>query len=65
MSDVQKCDACGSIRFRHNSEYELAPRVADPDTSEDAIDVRQSGHLCHDCARKVAQLIKDIHCGDD
>lgn len=63
MSDVQRCDACGDIRFRHNTEYRLAGSVADVEASSDAIDVRREGHLCNDCAREVAHLIKQL--GDD
>jgi len=63
MSDVQKCDACGDVRFQHNSEYEITGRITDPDVSGDAIDIRSSGDLCDACALEVAQLIDDL--GDD
>jgi len=63
MSDVQRCDACGDVRFQHNNSYEITGQITDPEVSGDAIDIRSSGDLCDACALEVAQLIDDL--GDD
>jgi len=63
MSDVQKCDACGDLRFQHNSEYDITTRITDPEVSPDAVDIRPTGDLCNACALEVAKLIDDL--GDD
>jgi len=63
MSDVQKCDACGDIRFLHSSSYEITGQITDPEVSPDAIDIRSEGDLCDACALEVAELIADL--GDD
>jgi len=60
MTDVQRCDGCGEIRFSHASEYSLGRRVADPSTDEDAVDVRREGDLCVECGREVAELINEL-----
>lgn len=60
MSDVQKCDGCGDIRFRHNTTYNLGTAIADVEVSPDAVDVTKEGHLCDDCATEVAELIKGL-----
>lgn len=60
MTDVQKCDGCGAIRFMHNSSYSFSSKVSDVEASPDAVDITSDGHLCDDCARKVAELIESL-----
>lgn len=60
MSEVHKCDACGSIRFMHNNQYEFSAQVTDTAANQDAVDIRGSGHLCDECAKRVARLMQTI-----
>lgn len=60
MTEVHRCDACGMYRRYMHNTFSLSHEVADPKTSDDAVDVIQSGELCDDCAREVAELIKEI-----
>jgi len=63
MTDVQKCDGCGEIQRYHMTEFDFGHEVADIESYHDAVDVRMEGHLCVDCGKKVARLIKEL--GDD
>jgi len=67
MTDLKepgRCDGCGDIRFMHHSSYELASKVADVESSPDAVDIRQSGDLCDACAYEVAKTIKQLGDGE-
>lgn len=60
MTDVQRCDGCGAVRHMHYAGYEMPTDIVDVESSRDAIDIRQEGDLCRDCAREVAKTIRSL-----
>jgi hypothetical protein len=64
MTDVQRCDACGTTSRTLPNKYSFGGRATDIEASPEAVDIIAEGHLCDDCARKVAGVIKEIRRGN-